>query len=585
MAKTVIGLEVNVDSKQAEQSVGSFKKQLRDATAELVTMSEKFGVTSTQAANAAKKVAGLKDAIGDAKALAETFNPDKKFVALGGAVQGVAAGFSAFSGVMGLLGSKSEETEKILLKVQSAMALQQGISGIMAAKDSFELLKGGAVKAFQAIKTAIGSTGIGLIVIALGAIYTYWDDIKAAVSGVSEEQKQLNKLTDDNLAKEQKKLDAIGSQDNVLKLQGKSEKEILQLKVKQIDAVIEATKQQINNGAITTKVQVEAAERNHKFLKGFLDFLILPIKYLYEAGAKAINGLIGLINKIPGVDIEARVNGELIDQGTTWAANLLFDPEQVKKDAAETEQAQRDSLAKLQNDRAGFLLNMRSMNKAAKEEDLGTVGAGRTDKIENNIEKNEDAQLSAREKRLADFIAKKAVIVGNGHNAEITAELTRAQTILENERILGEQRKQLAQDSANALTALSDIVGKETAAGKAMAVAAALINTYQGISKGVAMGMPWGLPSVISAAATGFAAVKNILKTKVPGKSDTGGGSSVPSVGSIVAPLTPQAQTTTLDQNSINAVGNAASRAYVLESDVSGNQDRVRRLNRAARIN
>jgi len=49
----------------------------------------------------------------------------------------------------------------------------------------------------------------------------------------------------------------------------------------------------------------------------------------------------------------------------------------------------------------------------------------------------------------------------------------------------------------------------------------------------------------------------------------------------------PQAATTRLDQGSINAVGNAASvgRAYVTETDMTNNQEKVRRINRAARIN
>ena len=111
-AKSTIALDINLNGKQAEQSVASFRQQLRIATQDLVAMSEKFGVTSVEAANAAKKVAGLKDAIGDAKALADTFNPDKKFVALSGALNGAVSGFSALQGAMGLFGSESEDVQK-----------------------------------------------------------------------------------------------------------------------------------------------------------------------------------------------------------------------------------------------------------------------------------------------------------------------------------------------------------------------------------------------------------------------------------------------------------------------------------------
>ena len=82
MAKVIIGAEVKVAGlDKAGQSVGNFKKQLKEATQDLQTMADKFGLASKEAQAAAMKVAGLKDAIGDAKALADTFNPDKKFVA------------------------------------------------------------------------------------------------------------------------------------------------------------------------------------------------------------------------------------------------------------------------------------------------------------------------------------------------------------------------------------------------------------------------------------------------------------------------------------------------------------------------
>ena len=161
-----------------------------------------------------------------------------------------------------------------------------------------------------------------------------------------------------------------------------------------------------------------------------------------------------------------------------------------------------------------------------------------------------------------------------------------------------EKERKSKQDSiravGDALGTLSDIIGKDTAAGKAMAVAQALIYTYLGASEVIkaksTLPEPFGtiqkIASVAAIIATGIKSVKAITAVKVPGGGG-GGGVSVPSV-SAVAPLTPQApqaQITSLSQGSINAVGNAANRAYVLETDVSNNQERIRRLNRASRIN
>ncbi|MBC5836779.1 hypothetical protein [Flavobacterium muglaense] len=73
------------------------------------------------------------------------------------------------------------------------------------------------------------------------------------------------------------------------------------------------------------------------------------------------------------------------------------------------------------------------------------------------------------------------------------------------------------------LGVVSDLLGKSSKAGKAVALAQALINTYQGITAGVALGYPMAIPAVAMAAATGFAAVKNIISTKdVPKRADGG---------------------------------------------------------------
>jgi hypothetical protein len=63
-----------------------------------------------------------------------------------------------------------------------------------------------------------------------------------------------------------------------------------------------------------------------------------------------------------------------------------------------------------------------------------------------------------------------------------------------------------------------------------------------------------------------------------------GGGGSVPTPSIPTAPVLPQASSTTINQGQVNQIGNVAARAFVVESDVSGQQERIRRLNRAARI-
>jgi len=122
-------------------NLGSLKSQLREAQAEVQTLADKFGATSREAIEAAKRAAELKDRIEDAKNLTDAYNPDAKFKALTGALTGVAGGFSVVTGALGAFGGESKLVEQSLLKVQSAMAMASGLQAIGESIDQFKILK------------------------------------------------------------------------------------------------------------------------------------------------------------------------------------------------------------------------------------------------------------------------------------------------------------------------------------------------------------------------------------------------------------------------------------------------------------
>lgn len=188
--KKVINLEVT-------SNVGSLQSELRKAQREVALLADKFGATSVEAINAAKKAAELKDAIGDAKALTDAFNPDAKFNALSSSIGGVLNGFQAYEGAMGLVGVESKELEATLLKVQSAMALSQGIQGLAEARDSFKQLGAVIGDTFKGIKGALLASGIGAFVVLLGAVASNWDAISKAVFGANKGQKEYNETLED----------------------------------------------------------------------------------------------------------------------------------------------------------------------------------------------------------------------------------------------------------------------------------------------------------------------------------------------------------------------------------------------------
>lgn len=194
----------------------------------------------------------------------------------------------------------------------------------------------------------------------------------------------------------------------------------------------------------------------------------------------------------------------------------------------------------------------------------------------------EDERNAASMKASNDFevqLAKDLMKVDED-NAEKTKKLVEEETAT---------RVGSAMAIANATSALGAIVGEQTMAGKALGIASALINTYVGASEVIraksVLPEPFGtiqkIASVAAIIATGLKTVRTITAVQVPG----GGGGSMPSMPSMSAPLMPQVSTTTLNQAQVNQIGNVAARAFVVESDVTGNQERIQRLNRAARIN
>ena len=278
---------------------------------------------------------------------------------LGGALQGVTSAFAGVQGAMALTGNQSEELEQALLKVQGAMALAEGVRGIREGATAFKAMGMSAKIALQGIRTGIAATGIGVLLLALGGIVAYWDDIKTAVNGVSSEQEKLNELAAQNVVSEQSKLDAIGGQENILKLQGKSEKDILKLKIAQTDQVIKATENQIKQNDITAQAQIAAAQRNKDILVGIINFIQTPLRLLLQ-GVDAVGEALGQEFGL------AKGFEKLVDKGVS----LIFDPEAEKKKAEETRKESLKALEKLKNDRAGFQLSIKNIDDQANKDAL-----------------------------------------------------------------------------------------------------------------------------------------------------------------------------------------------------------------------
>lgn len=234
----MIGKQIDDLSKKSLPARRELKK-LKDI---MTNMNLKGLANTDEFTKAAVRVGQLVDAIGDTNQAAKAYSNDVMTLQAGAEVfQGVAAAGSIATSAMALFGKENEKVNQILLKVQAAQGLLNGVTAIanLLNKDSVIMLKLKQVQmainsattkkdtvltnantVAQTVNTvstkkdtvaqtawntakAIGNALLGnfsgLILVGIGAVATY----AIATSGATDEQKKLNDEVDKG-AEEQK---------------------------------------------------------------------------------------------------------------------------------------------------------------------------------------------------------------------------------------------------------------------------------------------------------------------------------------------------------------------------------------------
>ncbi len=150
--------------------------------------------------------------------------------------------------------------------------------------------------------------------------------------------------------------------------------------------------------------------------------------------------------------------------------------------------------------------------------------------------------------------------------------------------------------------AIADLLGQNSAAGKAAAVAASLINVYQGITAELAtktvtpfeIGLK--IANIATVAAIGFKSVKDILATPVPGGGGGGGGGGAAPSAPVIPSFNPAealnaaAEADTSEENVVTLGDQTAAntqpviRAYVVSDEMTTQQEADAKINDLARL-
>ncbi len=221
-----------------------------------------------------------------------------------------------------------------------------------------------------------------------------------------------------------------------------------------------------------------------------------------------------------------------------------------------------------------------------------------TERLTGQIERYKEGTLARQtaEEELANF------------QQDISQRKTTADKAVADAKIAG-QKQEVAQEKLVAATKLdmakqtfqgiANLLGQNSKAGKAAAIAAATINTYQGVTAELATktATPWGfalkLINIATTLATGFKAIKSITATKSPEIPGAGGGSSGSSSPRMSAPSMPamppsfnvvgSSETSTLSET-IASQEASPVKAYVVSGDVTTNQSMERQTVEEASI-
>lgn len=224
----------------AQRNVGNYKQDFVDAMTEMTDGTFDFGQEMSEMNKKTEVTTTALDGVGQVAA-------------------GLASGFAAVQGVTALMGIENENLEKALVKVQSAMAIAQGIGGLKGLVEGanklitvFKSAKMGsaalatqtsatsaamtasagattvATGALHTFKAALISTGVGALIVALGALIGYLVTLGDEAEDTKGDIDDMNDSLDDF----KEKMDKIEKKQSwdirFKKAGGASEKEILE---------------------------------------------------------------------------------------------------------------------------------------------------------------------------------------------------------------------------------------------------------------------------------------------------------------------------------------------------------------------
>jgi hypothetical protein len=642
-----IALELDINAKGATTSLGQLEQEAERLNEEL----RKVPLGSQAFKDLKSELVGVNKEIKNTELSMEALDNEQVASELGsvaGAVGDVSAAFILLGGSGGPIEETVQNIEKAIgvsmafkgaiEGTQSAMKLFNNVvknsTAFQKANNATTVIASGVMKlftgsvnttstAFKGLRTAIAATGIGLLVVGVATLIANFDKLKNAISGVSSESKNLAELTKLTNDLNEKNLQTLNNQTNILKAQGFTERQIIKMKLDAQRQIVDGLIAEIEAQKLVNEEKVQGSIRNQNILKKTVEFLLIVPRTLLKLNEFAAESFLKLINKVTQSSVGRKLFGfepinvdlgltERADELLDRATRFIFDPEATELEGQKELEVLEDNLLKQRDALAGFKLGLLDLDKKvdqdrqklldensqrAKIRDAEEIDSG--NKL---IEKKKNglliiAQLAAEEARIekekndkirADRQALEEAVIQMASNT-ISTLIDLNEGFTANELDLSEQKKKAEENNDKeelkrliALEQANEILRKKAfERNKKLQIAQALIQTYQGVNAifASAAANPATVlfpaqPFIAAglALASGLANVANIRKQKFQSSSQTaGGGTSLPSSlngGGGDAPVIGPANTSTL-------IDQEPQRVFVTETDITNTQNNV----------
>jgi hypothetical protein len=607
----VVEIKVNTNVENASSKLNTLKGNLKDV--------------GTQAQQTTGQISGMSKAQDTINAIGDgvgKLNP-----AFGAAVKGanglILKMWEMVANPIGAILAGIVVTAKFLYE-----AFQSSVAGGKELKTIFA-----AISAVGAqVKDAMFGLGRALIDVSVAAYKFITLDFKGAAesmkkanSEASESYKQLGNAVDGTTFKIIKNLEKQQqANDKARKLQAVVQSETNKLLVQSREILTDETASiQEKKKALEEVTKAEKASSAEKVRIAAEDLRIAKAKAAQmggEAEKKAKQELRDLTIALNEAETENAMTGIKLNKQRKMLNRQEVADQKEKNDAiAENNKIRIDA------EKAQLKIEEDERKRIAKE-NLDAMMASAKDALNIVNELNKSYETPAQ-KEAREYNEKKAILEANNLNTELltkkhlenlalitkTEEEKKAKT--ENDFWIAEADRAIATTAANIALAqkesaarealftktastaskASELLGKNTASGKALAIAAATINTYQGITAELAtktvtpfeIGLK--IANVAIIAATGFKAVKDIVSVKVPGG---GGGGSAPSMSATAGGGSTAPQFNVVGNSGVNQLANvmntqeqqAPIKTYVVSSDVTSSQSLDRNIVQSATL-